>query len=122
LTTTYPDRINREAYSHELMSCGFWPGDERYPHAAFYAYAVPAPNGLADKRLEPAAAHWDATLSEFILDYEDVRASSTPERDILAFCNSAYAAAADLARWDRASLERSWDRGSNATAEPSTGQ
>jgi hypothetical protein len=105
LSTTYPDRINREAYSHEVMSCGFWPGDARYPHAAFYAYAVPPPEGFADRRLEPAAAHWDSALGEFILDYEDVRTSATPERDVLAFCQTAYEAAAELANWDRTSLE-----------------
>jgi hypothetical protein len=98
--------IDREAYSHEVSSCGFWPGDRRYPRAAFYAYAAPAPTGFAEAAVQPQAACWDAQLGEFILNYEDVRTAKSPESDILAFCQSTYESTAQLGKWDRASLER----------------
>jgi hypothetical protein len=93
------DRVTALAYSHECMSCGWWPGDRRYPHPAFYAYASPAPEGLAK---EP---HWNSRLGEFILDYDEVRAAASPEQAVLDFCQKAYEAAAKLAKWDREALE-----------------
>jgi len=100
------DAVTREAYSHEVISCGFWPGDRRYPHAAFYSYTVPAPAGLDAQSVRPAEAYWDKQLGEFILKYEDVRAAASPERAILDFCQSTYEAGAKLAGWDRKELER----------------
>lgn len=100
------DRMMSEAYSHEVSSCGWWPGDARFPHAAFYAYSAPVPDGLDKAAIRPAAAFWEPTLGEFLLKYDDVRASATPDRDVLDFCQSAYEAGANLAGWDRAALER----------------
>jgi len=96
----------REAYSHEVSSAGFWPGDARFPEAAFYAYAYPEPAGFREARVRPAAARFDPNLGEFVLPYAAVRASSDPWGDIQAFLESTYVAAADLAKWDRAALER----------------
>ncbi|HWF43139.1 MAG TPA: DUF5996 family protein [Candidatus Kapabacteria bacterium] len=103
------NKIDREAYSHEVSSFGFWPGDRRYPEAAFYAYAAPAPAGFADMTVQPQAARWNPQFGEFILNYNDVRASKSPESDVLAFCQSTYEAAARLGKWDRALLERQID-------------
>jgi len=100
------DPITREAYSQEVISCGFWPGDRRFPQAAFYAYAAPPPEGFRDEAVRPPAAYWDTKLGEFILKYEDVRESASPHDAILDFCQSTYEAGARLANWDRASLER----------------
>jgi hypothetical protein len=100
------DRITREAYSHEVISCGFWPGDRRFRHAAFYSYTAPAPAGLNEETVRPTAAYWDTQLGEFILKYEDARVAESPEQAILDFCQSTYEAGAKLAQWDRSSLER----------------
>jgi len=100
------DNITREAYSHECSSCGFWPGDRRFPKPAFYAYSAPAPAGLENERVHPDAAGWDPALGEFIFDYDAMRRAAHPERSILDFCQSAYEAGAKLASWDRANLER----------------
>jgi hypothetical protein len=100
-----PNPVTAEAYSHEVISCGFWPGDRRFKHPAFYAYAVPKPPGLETEPVRPDAASWDAQLGEFILKYEAIRETETPERAILDFCQSAYEAAARLAQWDRQALE-----------------
>ncbi len=100
------DAITREAYSHEVISCGFWPGDRRFKNAAFYAYAAPSPPGLDSEPVRPSAAYWDRQLGEFILKYEDARAAPSPEEAILEFCQSTYEAGAKLAKWDRESLER----------------
>ena len=100
------DALTREGYSHECISCGFWPGDRRFPHPALYSYTAPAPSGLEKEPVLPSAGHWDAQLGEFILKYDDVRISKTPEKDILDFCQSTYEAGAKLAKWDRAALER----------------
>lgn len=96
----------REAYSHEVISHGFWPGNEAFPQPAFYAYAVPEPAELKQVRVKPVAATYRAELGEFILPYDAVRESGSPQQDILDFIESTYACAADLAGWDRASLER----------------
>jgi hypothetical protein len=100
------DPVTREAYSHEVLSCGFWPGDIRFPQAAFYAYAAPPPAGFSEQPVRPSAAYWDTQLGEFLLKYDDVRALHASDGDILDFCQSAYEAGANLAGWDRASLER----------------
>jgi hypothetical protein len=95
----------REAYSHEVISHGFWPGSAPLLEPAFYAYAVPEPAGLKEARVEPAAAYYHRDLGEFILPYEAVRASADPERAIRLFVDSTYERAATLAGWDRAALE-----------------
>lgn len=100
-----PDWVTREAYSREEMSVGFWPGNEGID-AAFYAYAYPEPSGYGDARILPATGAWNATLHEFVLPYEAVRIAANRDGAVLDFFNSAYAAAADLAGWDRAALER----------------
>jgi hypothetical protein len=100
-----PDAVTSEAYSHEEASLGFWPGSDAFPHAAFYAYAYPSPDGYSTARVEPAAAKFNVELGEFILSYDDVRAASDPADALLAFCRSTYDAAANLGKWDRAGLE-----------------
>jgi hypothetical protein len=100
------DPMTREAYSHEVTSCGFWPGNRVFPHAAFYAYSAPVPPGLEKEPVRPAAAGWNTQLGEFIFEYEDVRKEASPDQAILEFFQSAYEAGAQLAQWDRASLER----------------
>ncbi len=98
--------VAREAYSHEVSSCGFWPGNGGFGKAAFYSYAYPAPPGFADAPLRPPAAVFDKNLQEFILDYDTVRMSSDPNAMLLEFFQSTYDAAANAGRWDRAALER----------------
>jgi hypothetical protein len=98
------DSITREGYSHEVSSCGFWPGNRLFPHAAFYAYAAPSPDGYALEPVRPGG--WDTKLGEFILKYEDVRGLESPGTAVLDFCQSTYEGAAKLAHWDRSSLER----------------
>lgn len=100
------DSIQREAYSHEVISAGFWPGNGGYGAAAFYCYAAPVPDGLSEKRISPATAIWDKTLGEYIFKYDDVRLQASPEKALLEFLNSAYGSAADSAKWDRGLLER----------------
>ncbi len=100
------DRIMREAYSHEVISAGFWPGNGGYGEAAFYCYAAPVPDGLADRKARPDAALWDAALGEFVLKYKDLRREPSPDDALMEFLSSTYDAAADVAQWDRAALER----------------
>jgi Family of unknown function (DUF5996) len=100
------DKIQREAYSHEVISAGFWPGNGGYGAAAFYCYAAPVPEGLAEAKVRPEAAGWDKTLGEFVFKYDAVRSEVWPEVALMEFLESAYAAAADAAKWDRAALER----------------
>jgi hypothetical protein len=100
-----PDRVMVEAYSHECSSCGFWPGDATHP-PSFYAYAYPAPQGYAERRIEPPAARFDAKAGEFLLDYAALRAMAEPDEMLLRFFQTAYEAAADLGSWDRAALDR----------------
>jgi hypothetical protein len=101
-----PDRVAREAYSHEVSSCGFWAGGGPVPYAAFYAYAYPEPAGFASAPVRPAAAYYNTDLREFILPYDAVRQSASPDTTLLEFVQSTYDAAADLAHWDRRALER----------------
>jgi len=101
------DRITREAYSHEVSSCGFWPGNGGYGRAAFFVYAYPEPAGYGDTRLRTAEAFYDRDLGQFILPYDAVRSARDPDTLLMGFLQETYAAAADLAHWDRAALERS---------------
>lgn len=95
----------REAYSHEVISHGFWPGGAPVLEPAFYAYAVPEPPGLKTAAIEPEGAYYHSELGEFILPYEIVRSAASPERAIEAFVNITYVRAATLADWDRQALE-----------------
>lgn len=99
-----PDRMQAEAYSHEVISCGFWPGNGGFGSAAFYCYAAPVPAGLGEKEIQPGV--WNAAMGEFLLPYDAVRATPDPAAAILAFLASTYSAAADSAKWDRAALDR----------------
>jgi hypothetical protein len=96
----------REAYSHEVISHGFWPGGGPVPEPVFYTYAVPEPAGFKDAKVEPAAARYQGDMGEFLLPYEAVRTSPAADREIAAFLDSTYEKAAALAGWDRAALER----------------
>lgn len=100
------DHLTQEAYSHEVISCGFWPGDERFPTPAFYAYTVPAPAGLETASILPPAASYLPQLGEFVLRYDDIRSTASPEDELLNFYRSTYQAGATLAHWDREALER----------------
>ncbi|HEY3457682.1 MAG TPA: DUF5996 family protein, partial [Bryobacteraceae bacterium] len=100
------DAITREAYSHEVISAGFWPGNGGFGAPAFYCYAAPEPAGLQKEKILPASAFYSSELKEFILKYDDVRAANSPDEAIFEFLQSSYEAAATLAGWDRASLER----------------
>ena len=99
-------RFMRDAYSHEVISHGFWPGSGPVLEPAFYAYAVPEPAGLKDAAIEPSAAYYHPSLGEFILPYEAVRNAAEPAAAIRAFIDSTYDRAASLGGWDRAALER----------------
>jgi hypothetical protein len=99
------DRIQAEAYSHEVISAGFWPGNGGYGRAAFYAYAAPVPEGLNKVVLQGKGA-FNPQIGEFLLDYADVQKASDPARTVLTFLEETYSAAADLAKWDRANLDR----------------
>jgi hypothetical protein len=101
-----PDWVAREAYSHEVASCGFWPGGGNVAYPAFYAYAYPEPSGFATAPVSPAAAFYSTDLREFILPYDVVRESATPDATLLEFLQTTYEAAANLGKWDRAALER----------------
>ncbi len=100
------DSVTREAYSHEVISAGFWPGGGEIKGAAFYAYAAPEPTGLAERKVLPAAAFYHPEVKEFLLMYDDVRRAALPRQALLAFLQSTYEAAANLARWERKELER----------------
>jgi hypothetical protein len=100
------DRITREAYSHEVSSCGFWPGSGSIQEPAFYAYMAPEPPGLRAAPILPSTTWYSTELSEFLLRYEDVRTAKNPDAVLLNFLQSTYEAGANLAGWDRPSLER----------------
>lgn len=101
-----PDRVTREAYSHEVSSAGFWPGGDGLEEAVFYAYAYPNPPTYEAATVVPAEARWNAALGEFVLPYAAVRTAAQPERELDAFLESTYVAAAERLGWDRATLER----------------
>jgi len=107
-----PDWVAREAYSHEVSSCGFWPGGGPVPHAAFYSYAYPEPAGYSTAAIRPSGAFYSNELREFVLPYDVVREAASPDDTLLDFLQSTYAAAADLGKWDRAALERRDSRSS----------
>jgi hypothetical protein len=98
--------VMAEAYSHEVSSCGFWPGNGGYGRAAFYVYAYPEPAGYGDTRLSMSEGFYDKNVGQFILPYDAVREAHDPDALLLGFLQETYAAAADLAKWDRAALER----------------
>ncbi len=100
------DRMMQEATSHEEISVGFWPGSGSVQEPAFYAYAAPEPPGFAAARVEPQAAQYHQEISNFILPYESARTAADPDEMVLEFFQSAYEAAADLAGWERAELDR----------------
>jgi hypothetical protein len=99
------DRITVEAYSHEVISHGFWPGGNGV-QAAFYAYSAPEPAGLSEQSVKPAAGFYSQDMKEFLMPYDAVRQSPSPEEALMDFCQSTYEAGANLARWDRKALER----------------
>jgi hypothetical protein len=101
-----PDRITREAYSHEESSAGFWPGGVTAADPIFYSYAYPEPEGFRTANISPESARFDETLGEYALPYEDGRRSADPEAELMAFLQSSYDVAANLLGWDRAALER----------------
>jgi hypothetical protein len=101
-----PDWVAREAYSHEVSSCGFWPGGEALPEAVFYSYAYPEPEGFQQAEMRPDGAPSYFGLGEFVLPYDVVRRAPSPDVALLRFLQDSYAAAADLAAWDRPALER----------------
>jgi Family of unknown function (DUF5996) len=96
------DFIMRNAMDSQEVAVGWWPGDPRYPHAAFYAYAHPAPAGFAELRLEPEAARWEGDLGEFVLDWEAVRAAPNPHAFALEFLRTAFAGSCGVCEWDPA--------------------
>jgi uncharacterized protein DUF5996 len=100
------DSITREAYSHEVISHGWWPGGGAVNDPAFYAYAAPEPNGFKKAAVKPAAAFYSKDFNEFILPYEPVRTAASPEDELRAFLDSTYDAGAKLGKWDRKALER----------------
>jgi Family of unknown function (DUF5996) len=101
-----PDWVVREAYSHEVSSCGFWPGGEPAPEPVFYSYAYPEPEGFKTAPVRPAAARYHTGLGEFLLPYAEVRRAKSPDAALLEFLQTTYEAAADRAGWDRVALER----------------
>jgi len=99
-----PDKVTREAYSHEVSSAGFWPGSDVFPQAAFYSYAYPEPAGFRERPIT-AGGGYNTSFGEFILPYEAVRTVVSPDAMLLDFLATTYAAAADCGHWDRAALE-----------------
>jgi hypothetical protein len=110
-----PASVSREAYSHEVSSCGFWPGAPGVD-ALFYSYAYPEPPAFAEARARPRIARWDTDLGEFVLPYEAMRGTHSPDYALLIFLQSTYDAAADLGRWPRADLERHPPSASRSTS------
>jgi len=100
------DWVVREAYSHEVSSCGFWPGNAQLPQPVFYSYAYPEPQGFRAANVRPAGAAYNSAFGEFILPYDDVRQSTAPDATLLEFVQSSYEAAANCGAWDRPALER----------------
>jgi hypothetical protein len=99
-----PDAVTREAYSHEVSSLGFWPGNEMMPDPIFYSYAYPAPSGFAEAKVQPPFAGYNTQLKEFVLPYEQMRQTESPDATLLDFARSTYDGASTLANWDRAAL------------------
>lgn len=99
-----PDSVAREAYSHEVSSLGFWPGNEMMPQPIFYSYAYPEPKGFSETKVQPSGAGYNTKLREFVLPYEAVREAEVPDQTLIAFAHSTYDAASNLGHWDRAAL------------------
>jgi hypothetical protein len=100
------DPVTAEAYSHEVSSVGWWPGDHRLPRASFYSYAAPEPSGFRESRLSLAAAYYNEPLGGFYLHHDDLIAAADPAETLMQFCQATYDAAADCGKWERDSLER----------------
>jgi hypothetical protein len=100
------DRITQEAYSHEVISAGFWPGSGEITDAAFYAYAAPEPKGFGEEPVRPEKAFYHPQMHEFLLMYDDMRTSASPRDALMDFLHSTYNAGANSGKWDRAQLER----------------
>ncbi len=100
------DAVTREAYSHEAISHGFWPGSDAMPEPAFYSYTAPEPTGLSEEKIRPPDAFYSSDVKEFVLKYGNVRRAASPETALMEFLQSTYEAGARLAHWDRNSLER----------------
>jgi hypothetical protein len=100
-----PDRVTRDAYSHEVSSCGFWPGGAPAPYPLFYSYAYPEPDGFATAPIQPSGARYDVALHEFVLPYVTISEAEDPAEKLLAFLQSSYEAAANFGHWDRRALE-----------------
>jgi hypothetical protein len=100
-----PDKVTREAYSHEVSSAGFWPGNGGLGYPAFYSYAYPEPHGFSEFPITPKAAFYHKDMREFILPYEEVRKASDPEKVLLSFLESTYRAAAEKGHWESVLLE-----------------
>lgn len=98
------DEVVREAYSHQVSSAGFWPGNDGFPEPAFYSYAYPEPEGFRESHVT-AGAYFDKAFGEFILPYEMVRTAVDPDALLLDFLTTTYVAAAEAAKWDRTALE-----------------
>jgi len=99
-----PDSVTREAYSHEVSSLGFWPGNEMMPEPVFYSYAYPEPPGFSEAKVEPSSASYNPQLKEFVLRYNDMRKAESPDAALLQFARSTYDAASSRGDWDRAAL------------------
>ena len=99
-----PDAVTREAYSHEVSSLGFWPGNEMMPEPIFYSYAYPEPRGFSEAKVQPSFAKYNPQLKEFVLPYEQMRQAESPDAALLDFARSTYDAASTLGSWDRAAL------------------
>jgi hypothetical protein len=100
-----PDAVAREAYSQEVSSLGFWPGNDAFPMPIYYSYAYPEPPGFSGAKIQPEATHYDPKLREFVLPYDAVRTAENPDHVLLEFAQSAYDAASTLGKWDREALQ-----------------
>lgn len=100
------DPVTAEAYSHEVSSVGWWPGDHRLPRASFYSYAAPEPPGFRERSVAPAATYYNEQLGGFYLHHDDLISAPDPDEALMQFCQSTYDAAADCGKWDRDLLER----------------
>jgi hypothetical protein len=100
-----PDSVLRDAYSHEVVECGFWPGEAENPEPLFYCVAYPEQKGFAKATVKPSTAHYSESLKEFVLPYDEIRSSASADDMVLEFLQSTYETAATLARWDRVKLE-----------------
>lgn len=103
-----PLEVMQEAYSHEVSSCGFWPGSEQFPTPAFYSYCYPTPTDFSEQPVKPSEAFYSKEMGEFLLKYEDVRQAENPEKMLFEFLQSTYEVAAKTGNWDRDSLEFKW--------------